>query len=333
MVYYAAWTYGYSGTFSPWRTRETSPAPPSGCTFRSPRSPRSSPRWRTSSDTSSLNAAAERLHVSQPALSTQLAALEDELGHKLLERSARGIALTEKGIALRQRADDLVDLAERVEAEIKASDTDEIVGTVSIGAGETPAFRFVARAAEELHRKNPKLCFSVSSGNGEDIVAHLREGTFDLGVLIGPGRYGGFDYLTLPYTHHWGLAVRKDSPLAAKKRISPKDAQGVPLICSRQAMVKEFLAGWFGCPFGKLDVVANYNLIYNAAVFVEAGLGAAVCIDGMIPQEFVERVVFRPFSPALTSDVYSAWRKNAALSPAARALVEAVRVLSSGRQM
>ncbi len=92
-------------------------------------------------DEGNITRAAERLHVSQPALSTQLAALEDELGHKLLERSARGITLTAKGLALRQRADDLVDLAERVEAEIKASDTDEIVGTVSIGAGETPAFR------------------------------------------------------------------------------------------------------------------------------------------------------------------------------------------------
>ena len=272
-----------------------------------------------------ITKAAARLHVSQPALSMQLTALEEELGHKLLERSARGIALTDKGLALKQRAGDLVDLAERVESEIKASDTDEIAGTVSIGAGETPAFRFVAHAAEELRRRNPKLQFSVSSGNGEDIVTHLREGTFDLGVLIGPGRYDGFDYLTLPYTHHWGLAVRNDSPLAAKKRISPKDAQGVPLICSRQAMVKEFLSGWFGCPFGKLDVVANYNLIYNAAVFVEAGLGAAICIDGMIPQEFAERVVFRPFAPALVSDVYLAWRKNATLSPSASALVAAVR--------
>ena len=183
----------------------------------------------------------------------------------------------------------------------------------------------MARAAEELHRSNPKLQFSVSSGNGEDIIAHLREGTFDLGVLIGPGRYDGFDYLTLPYEHRWGLAVRKDSPLAAKRRISPKDARGIPLICSRQAMVKEFLAGWFGCPFGKLDIVANYNLIFNAAVFVEAGLGAAVCINGMIPQEFADSVVFRPFAPALVSDVYLAWRKNATLSPAAIVLLAAVR--------
>ena len=272
-----------------------------------------------------ITKAAGRLHVSQPALSTQLAALEDELGQKLFERGARGIALTEKGIALRRRADDLVGLAERIEAEIKSGDSGELVGTVSIGAGETPAFRSVARAAEKLRRDNPRLHFSATSGNGEDILAHLREGTFDLGVLIGPGRYEGFDYLTMPYTHHWGLAVRSDSPLAAKKHISPDDARGETLICSRQAMVKEFLAGWFGCPFGKLDVAANYNLIYNAVVFVEAGLGAAVCIDGMIPQEFAERVVFRPFAPALTSDVYLAWRKNAPLSPAARALVDALR--------
>ena len=276
-----------------------------------------------------ITRASERLHVSQPALSTQLAALEDELGQKLFERGARGIELTEKGIALKRRADDLVDLAERIEAEIKSKDSGELVGTLSIGAGETPAFRFVARAAKELRRTNPRLNFSVSSGNGEDILAHLREGTLDLGVLVGPGRYEGFDYLTLPYTHHWGLAVRKDSPLAAKKRLSPKDARGIPLICSRQAMVKEFLAGWFGCPFGRLEVVANYNLIYNAAVFVEAGLGAAICIDGMIPQEFADRVVFRPFAPALVSDVYLAWRKNAALSPAATALVDAVRRMSA----
>ena len=276
-------------------------------------------------DEGNITRASERPHVSQPALSTQLAALEDEFGQKLFERGARGIELTEKGVALKRRADDLVDLAERIEAEIKSKDSGELVGTLSIGAGETPAFRFVARAAKELRRAHPRLNFSVSSGNGEDILAHLREGTLDLGVLVGPGRYEGFDYLTLSYSHHWGLAVEKDSPLAAKKRISPKDARGIPLICSRQGMVKEFLAGWFGCPFGKLDVVATYNLIYNAAVFVEAGLGAAICIDGMIPQEFADRVVFRPFAPALVSDVYLAWRKNAALSPAAAALVAAVR--------
>ena len=278
-----------------------------------------------------ITKAAARLHVSQPALSTQLAALEDELGQRLFERGARGIELTEKGLVLKRRADDLVDFAERIESEMKANGGDELEGTVSIGAGETPAFRFVARAAAQLARDNPRLRFSISSGNGEDILLHLREGVHDLALLVGPGRYEGFDYLTLPYTHHWGLLVSADSPPAAKKRIVPADTKGIPLISSRQAMVREFIAGWLGFPYSRLDVVATYNLFYNAAMFVEAGLGSAICIDGVVPHEFASRVAFRPFSPALTCDVYLAWRKNAALSPAAAALVETVRVLSSGR--
>ena len=280
-----------------------------------------------------ITKAAARLHVSQPALSTQLAAFEDELGQRLFERGARGIELTEKGLVLKRRADDLVDFAERIESEMKANGGNELEGTVSIGAGETPAFRFVARAAAQLTHDNPRLRFSISSGNGEDILMHLREGVHDLALLVGPGRYEGFDYLTLPYTHHWGLLVSADSPLAAKKRIVPTDMKGIPLISSRQGMVREFIAGWLGFPYSRLNVVATYNLFYNAAMFVEAGIGAAICIDGVVPHEFASRVAFRPFSAALTSDVYLAWRKNAALSPAAAALVEAVRVLSSGRQM
>ena len=276
-----------------------------------------------------ITKAAARLHVSQPALSTQLAALEDELGQRLFERGARGIELTEKGLVLKRRADDLVDFAERIESEMKANGGEELEGTVSIGAGETPAFRFIARAATQLARDNPRLRFSIASGNGEDILLHLREGVHDLALLVGPGRYEGFDYLTLPYTHHWGLLVSADSPLAAKKRIVPADTKGIPLISSRQGMVCEFIAGWLGFPYSRLDVVATYNLFYNAAMFVEAGLGSAICIDGVVPHEFASRVAFRPFSPALTSDVYLAWRKNAALSPAAAALVETVRAEGS----
>ena len=272
-----------------------------------------------------ITKAAARLHVSQPALSTQLAALEDELGQRLFERGARGIELTEKGLVLKRRADDLVDFAERIESEMKANGGDELEGTVSIGAGETPAFRFIARAAAQLAHYNPRLRFSISSGNGEDVLMHLREGIHYLALLVGPGRYEGFDYLTLPYMHRWGLLVSSDSSLAAKKRIVPSDTKGIPLISSRQGMVREFIAGWLGFAYSRLDVVATYNLFYNAAMFVEAGLGSAICIDGVVPHEFASRVAFRPFSPALTSDVYLAWRKNAALSPAAAALVETVR--------
>ena len=134
-----------------------------------------------------ITKAAARLHLSQPALSTQLASLEDELGQKLFERGPRGIELTEKGLVLKRRADDLVDFAERIESEVKANGGAELEGTVSIGAGETPAFRFVARAATQLTRDNPRLRFSISSGNGEDILMHLREGVHDLALLVGRG--------------------------------------------------------------------------------------------------------------------------------------------------
>ena len=231
-----------------------------------------------------ITRASERLHISQPALSTQLAALEDELGQRLFERGARGIELTEKGIALKRRADDLVDLAERIEAEIKSKDGGELVGTLSIGAGETPAFRFVARAAEGLRCENPRLNFSISSGNGEDIIAHLQEGTFDLGVLVGPGRYEGFNYLSLPYTHRWGLAVEKDSPLAAKSKITLEDLKPYPRLSYEQGSHNSFyfseeILSTVDCD--KEIIVLDRATLFNMLI----GLNGYTICSGIISEE------------------------------------------------
>ena len=273
--------------------------------------------------------AAERLHISQPGLSAQLAALEEELGHRLIERGARGIALTEKGLLLKRRAEDLVNLAERVAAEVKGSDSGDLAGTIAIGAGETPAFAIVAKAASILREAHPGVDFAITSGNGEDLLGRLKEGTLDFAVLIGPGRYDGLDYFTLPHMHRWGLLTAKDSPLAKKKLISPSDARSVPLIVSRQSMVAEFLAGWLGVSLATCNVVATYNLLYNAAALVTSGLGSAICLDDVTPQVFSSDLVFRPFGPDLTSDVYLAWRKNAPLPPAASALIDIIKSTSS----
>lgn len=277
-----------------------------------------------------ITKAAARLYLSQPALSAQLSSLEKELGHVLFERGPRGITLTEKGRALKRRAEDLVAFAGRIEEEIKAAKQDEISGTVSIGAGETPAFGLVARAASALKLEHPHLNFSVSSGNGEDVISRLQDGSFDLAVLVGPGRYHGFDYLALPHVHRWGVVARVGSSLAGKKSISAGDLEGEPLLCSRQSMLKEFISGWLGKSFDGLNVVATYNLFYNASFLVDAGIGCAICIDGVIPAELSGRVVFRPFEPSLASDVYLAWRRNAELSPAAKALLGAIRSRCAG---
>ena len=280
-----------------------------------------------------LTRAAETLHISQPALSMRLAELERELGHSLFLRGPRGMALTEKGALLMRRAEDLVGLAERIECEVRADDDNGLSGTLAIGAGETVAFAPVADAIKSLCAENPKLRIDLTSGNGEDIGARIQSGTLDLALFVGPGRYKGYDYVAIPHSISWGLMLRGDAPLASRRTIRPKDLDGLPILLTRQMMVGEFLSGWLGRDCGALNVVCTYNLAYNAAVMVAAGLGAAVCIDGLVPSAYAESVVFRPFSPSVTSDAYLAWRKDAPLSTAANALVNRVRKDQSVRQL
>ena len=272
-----------------------------------------------------LTRASETLHISQPALSMRLAELERELGHPLFVRGARGMTLTEKGALLMRRAEDLVELAERIESEIRADDVKGLSGTIAIGAGETVAFTPVADAIKSLCAENPNLHIDITSGNGEDIQARIQSGTIDLGLFVGPGRYKGYDYIAMPHVLRWGLIMRRDAPLASRQSIRAKDLDGLPILLTRQMMVGEFLSGWLGHACGTLNIVCTYNLAYNAALMVAAGLGSAICIDNVIPAAFADSIVFRPFAPALSSDAYLAWRKDVPLSPAANALVERVR--------
>ena len=272
-----------------------------------------------------LTRAAQTLHLSQPALSMRLAELERELGHPLFVRGARGMTLTEKGALLMRRAEDLVELAERIESEIRADDVKGLSGTIAIGAGETVAFAPVANAIKALCAENPNLHIDITSGNGEDIQARIQSGTIDLGLFVGPGRYKGYDHIAMPHVLRWGLIMRRDAPLASRQSIRAKDLDGLPILLTRQMMVGEFLSGWLGHACGALNIVCTYNLAYNAALMVAAGLGSAICIDNVIPAAFADSIVFRPFAPALSSDAYLAWRKDVPLSPAANALVERVR--------
>ena len=217
--------------------------------------------------------AAAALHVSQPALSMQLRELEEEMGGPLLVRRPRGVEPTERGALLLRRADDIVALAERTRDEVRSNGDKGLTGTLAIGAGETVAFEPVARAIGELRAANPGLRIDITSGNGEDVGARIRDGTLDLALFVGPGRYKGYDYIAMPHSISWGLLVRRDSPLASRRTIRPKDLDGIPILMTRQMMVGEFLSGWLGRDCGELDVVCTYNLAYNAAVMVAAGIG------------------------------------------------------------
>ena len=272
--------------------------------------------------------AAAALRISQPALSMQLRELEEELGGPLLVRRARGVEPTERGAMLLRRADDIVALADRTRDDLRAAASAGLSGTLAIGAGETPAFAAVARAATALRAENPHLKVEITSGNGEQIDEAVRAGVLDLALFVGPGRLPGYDYLVLPHVHRWGLFLRADSPLAARRTISPRHLENLPVLLSRQMFAAGFLSGWLGRDVSTLNAVATFNLAYNAMALVASGLGAAVSIDGVMPAVFARDVVFRPFRPALESDVYLAWKKGPPLTPAATALLPLIRSAS-----
>ena len=268
----------------------------------------------------SITAAAQALHVTQPTLSKQLMELEEELGKKLFLRGSRKITLTEEGMFFRKRAQEIIDLTEKTQAEFAAGEAE--TGDVYIGGGETRAMGLLAQTALKLHTLHPGIRFHLYSGNGQDVAERLDKGLLDFGLFVGLTDFKKYDYLRLPMADVWGLVLRKDHPLAALDRIRPGDLAGVPILCSRQAMIQNELSGWLGRDFASLNIVATYNLIYNASLMVEAGLGCALCIDGLLNTTGDSPLCFRPFEPRITAELVIAWKKYQVFSRAAEKFLE-----------
>ena len=257
----------------------------------------------------SISGAAKVLHISQPSLSRQIMDLEEELGVTLFLRGNRNITLTEQGMLLRKRAEQIVDLVQKTEDELASADG-TVTGTIHIGAGETHAFRTLAHAIHHMAGKYPDIRFTVFSGNAEDVMERLDKGLVDFGVLIEPYDVSKYDYLRLPMQDVWGVLMRKDSPLAALDAVQADDLRGLPLICSRQALGGGQLSSWFKAGYEKLNVVTSYNLLFNASLLAEAGVGYVVCIENILNTTGASSLCFRPLKPALTSQVNLVWKKH-----------------------
>ena len=254
-----------------------------------------------------ITAAAESLHVTQPTLSKQLMDLEYELGKKLFERGKRKITLTEEGIFLRKRAQEIIDLSDKTEATLKSS-VQTISGDVFIGCGETQGMREIIKVMKKVNCDFPEIRYNLYSGNDEDVSERLDSGLVDFGLFVGSTHLDKYDYKKLPIADVWGLLLRNDSPLAKKKTIKPSDLDGVPILCSRQTLTHNELSGWLGKDFKKLKIVSTHNLIYNASLMVEEGFGAALSIKGLI-NTADSNLVFRPFRPMIKADLIFAWKK------------------------
>ena len=277
----------------------------------------------------SITAAADFLHLTQPTLSRQIKDLEQELGKKLFIRSSHSIILTDEGMLLRKRAEEIVDMVDKIETEFHSME-ETIGGDVYIGGGETEAMKQIARVAKDLQFSYPNIRYHLYSGNEEDVTERLDKGLLDFGILIQPADISKYNYINIPAKDVWGVVMRKDSPLAVKDTIQAGDLLNVPLICSRQAMKRAFskneFVDWFGEEFDKLNVVTTYNLAYNASIMVEEGIGYAVTIDKIVNTSSDSNLCFRPLEPRLESGLNIVWKKHQVFSAAAAMFLKEIQV-------
>ncbi|MBM7601452.1 DNA-binding transcriptional LysR family regulator [Virgibacillus halotolerans] len=271
-----------------------------------------------------ISAAAKHLHISQPTLSRQLSDLEAELDTTLFTRGNRKIILTEEGMFLLTKAKEIVELVDKTEANFNQP-TEIISGEIYIGGGETEAMHFIAETLKGLLKDHPAIQFHLYSGNADDITDKLDSGLLDFGIVIEPTDKQKYDYMQLLAKDVWGVLMRKDSPLAHKPSIQPADLIDKLLIISRQTTVDNELSGWFGQDIKNLNITGTYNLLYNAAHMVEAGLGYALCIDKLINTSGDSKLCFKPLGPKLHAGLNIIWKKHQVFSTAASEFLDQIR--------
>ncbi|MCI8285332.1 MAG: LysR family transcriptional regulator [Firmicutes bacterium] len=276
----------------------------------------------------SITGAANFLHVTQPTLSRQIHDLEKELGQKLFIRGSHNMKLTSEGMLLRKRAEEIISMVDKTQAEFTSME-DTVGGDIYIGGGETDAIRLIADIAKDIRDTYPNIRYHLYSGNAQEVTEKLDKGLLDFGILIQPADIFKYDYLNIPARDTWGVIMKKGSPLSQKETIRKEDLLGIPLICSRQAISQEHsnneFADWFGKDFDKLDIVTTFNLIYNAAIMVEAGIGYAITIDKLTNTSENSSLCFRPLEPRLDSGLNIIWKKHQIFSSAAELFLERIR--------
>lgn len=268
-----------------------------------------------------ITKAANLLHITQPTLSRQLIQLEEELGVKLFHRKNHSIVLTEEGMLLKRRAQEIVTLAEKTEQEFSGKEG-ELTGEISIGCGETQNMTVISTQIAKFRKEHPLVQFNIYTAIADDIKERIEKGLLDFGMLMEPVDISKYEFIRLPQKEQWGVYVREDSKLALKEYVTPKDLADIPLIMVKRDIVKSELAGWFGDYYENLDIAATYNLLFNAANMVKNQVGTALSIymDGGY-----SGIVFVPFYPKLETGAVLAWKREQVFSPATRQFMGALK--------
>ena len=272
----------------------------------------------------SITKAANSLGLTQPNLSRQINFLERDIGKKLFNRKNYKIELTDEGALFKKRAEEIIDMVEKTRDEFKSSDK-IIAGNIRIGGGETHAIELITKIMRNIQKDYPNIQYHIYSGNSDDVSEKLDKGLLDFGIFIEPAGILKYDYIKIPAKDTWGVLMRKDSKLAKKRFITKNDLINLPIICSRQpiynrASENKFLE-WFQSDFDKLNIVATYNLIYNASIMVKSGIGYAVCLDKLI-NTHGSSLCFVPLKPKLEAELNIVWKKGHIFSPASRIFLD-----------
>lgn len=270
-----------------------------------------------------MTRAAETLHVSQPTLSKQMKDLELELGKKLFRRSSTSLSLTDEGMLLRKRAEDILDMVDKTTDEFKA--LDEITGgEVHIGCAESHQIKYLARAIKTFKESYPLFRYHLTSGNTEQVVERLDRGLIDFAVIAEPPNLSRYNYMEVPGVDRWGLIMRKNSPLAEKQTIHFEDLEGLDLICSAQGMQFD-ISRWCGEKADALNLSGTLNLAYNGSVFVKEGLAYMLTFDNLVDTGESSELCFRPLDPPLETKIYVIWKKYQVFSPIAELLLKTLK--------
>ena len=252
-----------------------------------------------------ITRAAELLHITQPTLPRQLMQLEEELGTKLFERSSHSIRLTEDGMLLRRRAQELVQLADSVEKEFRHS-KEEMSGTISIGSGETGSMQELAEIIRDFQEKYPLVQYDLYTATADEIKERLDKGLLDIGLLTEPVDIMKYSFIRMKRKEKWGILVRRDSKLAEKMSIGPSDLLDVPVFLAHRALVKNEIEGWFGDYYDQVQIAGTYNLINNAAVMVRNHIGVAFCFQ--LQSQF-DDLTYIPIEPQIETGAVIVWKK------------------------
>lgn len=274
----------------------------------------------------SFTRAAQLLHVTQPTLSRQIAQLEEELGVELFVRSNHNIILTEAGMILKRRAQEILSLADKTKRDFLHNE-ENLEGVISIGSGEFLSTRYLTDCIAAFRKKHPFVRYEIYSGNAGNIRDNIERGLLDIGLMSEPIDIRKYEFIPMPVKEEWGVLVKSDSPLAEKKQIEAKDLMGIPIISPIGEFHASRIGKWFGEYANQANIIAKGNLLYNQALLAESNVGAVI---GIKLNCYYENLRFVPLYPSLEHDTALAWKKEQIFSAATTAFIDFARQYFKG---